>query len=85
MQFCKIDKEIIGNVYDKNKSKQNKFTPGTHIKIIDPKKINIMKPNYLLLLSWNIKKEIMRQEKQFLNNKGIMIIPFPEPRLIRKY
>ena len=44
-----------------------------------------MKPNYLLLLSWNIKKEIMRQEKQFLNNKGIMIIPFPEPRLIRKY
>ena len=85
MQFCKIDKEIIDNVYDKNKSKQNKFTPGTHIKIIDPKKINIMKPNYLLLLSWNIKKEIMRQEKQFLNNKGIMIIPFPEPRLIRKY
>ena len=39
----KIDNKIIDYVYDKSKFKQNKYTPGTHIKIIDPKKINVIK------------------------------------------
>ena len=85
MQFNKIDNKIIDYVYDKSKFKQNKYTPGTHIKIIDPKKINIMKPDYLLLLSWNLVKEIMKQEKKYLKNNGKIIIPFPEPRLVNKY
>ena len=85
MQFNKIDNKIIDYVYDKSKFKQNKYTPGTHIKIIDPKKINVIKPDYLLLLSWNLVKEIMKQEKKYLKNNGKIIIPFPNPRLVKKY
>ena len=62
--------------------KQNMYTPGTHIKIIDPKFINLNKPNFLLLLSWNIAKEIVKQEKDYLKQGGKFIIPFPEPKII---
>lgn len=84
LQFCNIDKDCIDFVYDKSKFKQGKYTPGTHIKIIDPKFININKPHYLLLLSWNITKEIIRQEKKYLNNNGKIIIPFPNPIILTK-
>ena len=82
LQFCNINKNYIDFVYDKSRFKQGKFTPGTHIKIIDPKFINLNKPSYLLLLSWNISKEIMQQEKHYLNRNGKMIIPFPKPKIL---
>jgi len=82
LQFCNINKNYIDFVYDKSRSKQGKFTPGTHIKIIDPKFINLNKPSYLLLLSWNISKEIIQQEKHYLNRNGKMIIPFPKPKIL---
>ena len=37
MQYCKIDSRLIDFVFDKSKLKQNRFTPGTNIKIFDPK------------------------------------------------
>ena len=82
LQFCNINKNYIDFVYDKSVFKQGKFTPGTHIKIIDPKFINLNKPSYLLLLSWNISKEIAQQEKHYLNENGKMIVPFPKPKIL---
>ena len=84
LQFCKINKNYIDFIYDKSRFKQGKFTPGTHIKIIDPKFINLYKPNYLLLLSWNISKEIIQQEKRYLNRNGKMIVPFPKPKILTR-
>ena len=83
MQFCNINNKLIDYVYDRSKFKQKRFTPGTHIKIIDPKLINKHKPDYILLLSWNIAKEIAKQEKKYLNSGGKIIIPFPNPHLLR--
>ena len=40
MQYCKIDSRLIDFVFDKSKLKQNRFTPGTNIKIFDPKYIS---------------------------------------------
>ena len=82
LQFCNINKNFIDFVYDKSKFKQGKYTPGTHIKIIDPKFINVKKPDYLLLLSWNILKEIVKQEKKYLRRNGKIIIPFPNPKIL---
>ena len=82
LQFCKIDKDFIDFIYDKSRFKQGKFTPGTHIKIVDPKFINYHKPDYLLLLSWNISKEIAKQEKEYINRNGKMIVPFPKPKIL---
>ena len=60
--------------------KQGRFTPGTNIPIKSPKDIQKSKTEYLLLLSWNIKEEIMKQEK-FLKNGGKFIVPFPHQEL----
>lgn len=83
LQFCGIDKNYIDFIYDKSKFKQGKYSPGTHIKIINPNLINTNKPDYLLLLSWNIAKEIVKQEKKYLNKNGKMIVPFPNPHILR--
>lgn len=82
LQFCKINNKLINYVFDKSQLKQNKYTPGTNIKILNPNKISRKKVDYLLILSWNIKNEIMKQEKKFKKNGGKFLVPFPNPRLI---
>ena len=83
LQICNIGSNYLDNIYDKSKIKQGKYTPGTHIKIIDPKYIDAKNIDYLLLLSWNLSKEIAKQEINFLRNKGKLIIPFPKPKIFR--
>ena len=83
MQFAKIDNKLIDYVFDKSKLKQGRFTPGTNIKIRDPKHISRNKVDYLIILSWNIKNEIMKQEKIFLKKGGKFIIPFPKPKILK--
>ena len=83
MQYCKIDNKLIDYVFDKSKLKQRRFTPGTNIKILDPKFIVRKKVDFLIILSWNIKEEIIRQESSFLKKGGKFIIPFPNPRILK--
>ncbi len=83
MQYCNINNKFIDTVFDKSKLKQGCYTPGTYIKIQNPKFIKNSKISYLLILSWNIKNEIMNQEKEFVKNGGKFIIPFPKPRIIK--
>ena len=82
MQYCKIDNKYINYVFDKSKLKQNCYTPGTNIKIRDPKILKKTNTEYLLILSWNIKKEIIKQEKNFVKHGGKFIIPFPKPKIL---
>ena len=67
LQFCKLDNKKIDFVFDKSKLKEGSFTPGTNIKILNPTMIKKINPDFLLLLSWNLKKEILNQEKKFHN------------------
>ena len=82
MQFAKIDNKLIDYVFDKSKLKQGRFTPGTNIIIRDPKYISKNKVDYLIILSWNIKNEIIKQERVFYKNGGKFIIPFPKPKIL---
>lgn len=84
MQFCGINNKIIDYVFDKSILKQRCFTPGTQIKIKSPIDIKKTNTQYLLLLSWNLKKEILKQEKYFIKNGGKFIIPFPSPKIAQK-
>ena len=84
MQFCKINNKIVDYVFDKSSLKQGCFTPGTKIKIKNPADIKKTNIQYLLLLSWNLKKEIIKQEKNFIQNGGKFIIPFPSPKIVQK-
>ena len=82
LQICDIGK-YLDNIYDKSKLKQGLYTPGTHIKIVDPQKISIKNTDYLLLLSWNLAKEIANQESVFIKKGGKLVVPFPMPHVFK--
>ena len=71
--------KYIGEV---NKFKFNKFTPGSKIKIISEHKLKKMKPDYLLVLPWHFKDNIIKKEKAFLNSGGKLLFPLPDIEII---
>lgn len=77
LNYCKIGTDLIDYTVDLNPGKQGCFLPGTHIPIFHPDKIKETKPDYLLILPWNIKDEVIEQMK-FINTwGGKFIIPIP--------
>jgi C-methyltransferase C-terminal domain len=66
---------------DRNPYKQGRFTPGMHIPIYHPDKIRETKPDYLLLLPWNLKSEIIQQMSFVRGWGGKFIVPIPEPTI----
>lgn len=61
LNFCNIGTKHIKFAVDLNPYKQGMFLPGTHIAIEDPRKIDVVKPDYVVIMPWNLKEEIMRQ------------------------
>jgi len=76
LNYCNIGSSLIDFVVDKNFSKVGKLLPGSHLKIFSVDKLKKYKPDYLVILPWNIKKEIIRQIKSNeLKTKFITAIP----------
>ncbi len=82
LQYCNINSKLIENIYEVNKFKFNRYTPGTNIKIISEKKIREKKPDYLLVLPWHFKDFILNKEKKYLSNGGKLIFPLPEIEIV---
>ena len=78
LNYCEIDKEFIDYSVDQNPFKQGLFLPGTHIPIKNPDEIQNTKPDYLLIIPWNLKNEIMEQRKYIRDWGGKFVIPIPE-------
>jgi len=77
LNFCGIGKDFIEYTVDKNPHKQELFLPGTHIPIYSPEKVLSTKPDYLLILPWNLKDEII-EEMNFIrdwNGKFVVLMP----------
>ncbi|HEV2729262.1 MAG TPA: class I SAM-dependent methyltransferase [Terriglobales bacterium] len=78
LNYCGVGKDLIDYTVDRNPYKQGRFTPGTHIPIYHPDKIGETRPDYLLILPWNLKSEIMEQMSFVREWGGKFIIPIPE-------
>jgi len=78
LNYCGIGKKFIDYAVDQNPYKQGLFLPGTHIPIKDPKEIQKTKPDYLVIIPWNLKEEIMEQMKYIRVWGGKFMIPIPE-------
>jgi len=78
LKYCGISKEFIEYTVDKNPHKQGLFLPGSHLPIYGPEKIQETKPDYVLILPWNLKDEIMKQMNYIRNWGGKFVIPIPE-------
>ena len=77
LNYLGIRNNKIRFIYDANKLKQNKYLPGTHIKILNPAMIKKNRPDYIIILPWNVKTEIIKQLKfaKKWNCKFITLIP----------
>jgi len=82
LNYCGIRTDFLDYTVDRNPYKHGKFTPGTHIPIFPPSKINETKPNYLLILPWNLKEEIIKQMSFIKEWGGKFIVPIPEPTVL---
>lgn len=81
LNYCKIDSTVIECVVDRNPHKQGLFLPGTHIPIKDPVVVKQIKPDYLLILPWNLKDEIMEQMDYIRDWGGKFVVFIPEVRV----
>ncbi|MBM2818966.1 MAG: methyltransferase protein [Nitrosarchaeum sp.] len=78
LNFCKIDTKFIKYTVDKNPYKQGLFLPGSHIPIKKPEKIHETKPDYVFILPWNLKDEIIK-EIEYVRKWGCkFVIPIPK-------
>jgi hypothetical protein len=78
LHYCGIGKDLIEYTVDRSPHKQGRFLPGTHIPIYHPSRINETKPDYVIILPWNLKDEIMDQ-LQFIGEwGGHFVVPIPE-------
>ena len=78
LNYCGIRTDFIDYTVDRNPYKQGKFLPGTHIPILHPDKIKETKPDYLFILPWNFKDEIMAQMSGIREWGGKFVVPIPE-------
>jgi hypothetical protein len=67
---------------DRSPHKQGMFLPGTHIPIFAPEKIAQTKPDYVLILPWNLKDEIVRQLPEVRGWGGKFVVPIPEVTIL---
>jgi len=80
LNSLKLKKNIVKFIAENNNKKINKYTPGTHIKIVSDKVFLQKKIDYAILLSWNYKKFFLKKSL-FKKNGGKFIIPLPTPHL----
>ena len=78
LHYCGIGKDLISYTVDRNPYKQGRLLPGTHIPIYNPDRIRETKPDYVVILPWNIKDEIIEQLQYIREWGGKFIIPIPE-------
>jgi len=83
LNYCGIKNDLIEFTVDISPHKQGLYLPGTHIPIHQPKFIKKNKPDYVLLLAWNLKEEIMEQMNFIREWGGKFVIPIPNVRVIK--
>ena len=81
LNYCGIRTDFIDYTVDRNPYKQGKFLPGTHIPIFAPEKIGETQPDYVLILPWNFKDEIMDQMSGIRDWGGRFVVPIPEVKI----
>jgi len=80
MNFAEIGSDLIQYVVDKNPAKQGKFMPGSHIPIVSPEALRSQRPDYLVILPWNIVAEVKQQNAQLgeLGTRFVTAVPHLE-------
>jgi SAM-dependent methyltransferase len=78
LNYCGIRTDFLDYAADKNPYKQGRYLPGTHVPIVSPDAISDSQPDFILILPWNIKEEIMAELAYTATWSARFIIPIPD-------
>lgn len=82
LNYCGVKKDLIEFVVDASPHKQGKFLPGSHISVVKEDEISKLKPDYILILPWNIKDEIMEQLRYIRKWDGKFVTAVPNLKTV---
>lgn len=82
LNYCGVGRDFIAFTVDRNVHKQGLLLPGTRIPVLVPDEIAKRRPDYVLILPWNLREEIVAQLNQIPDWTGQFIIPVPEPVIL---
>jgi hypothetical protein len=82
LNYCGVGLDFIEYTVDRNPHKQGHYLPGTHIPIRSPEAIAETRPDYLLILPWNLKDEIIRSEAYIGEWGGQFVVPIPQLQVL---
>lgn len=82
LNYCGIRKDLLPFVVDLSPHKQGKYLPCSHIKVVGEAEIRQYQPDYILILPWNIKEEIMAQLDYIRAWGGKFVVPIPQVQVI---
>jgi cyclopropane fatty-acyl-phospholipid synthase-like methyltransferase len=82
LQHCGITRDLLPAIAEINKDKFGCFTPGTNIPIISETEAHAMRPDYLLVLPWHFRENIIQRESAFFERGGKMIFPLPKVEVV---
>jgi len=81
LNYCGIRTDFLDYTVDRSPHKQGKFLPGTHVPIFHPDRIRETQPDYVLILPWNLRDEIMEQMAHIREWGGQFVVPIPEVKV----
>jgi SAM-dependent methyltransferase len=82
LNYVGIGQETLDFVVDRNTHKQGRYIPGVRLPIASPERVLAEQPDYVLILPWNFKDEIMAQQAEYRRRGGKFIVPVPRPTII---
>ena len=81
LNYCGVRTDFLDYTVDRSPHKQGLFLPGTRIPILAPERISITKPDYVLILPWNLKDEITAQMSMIREWGGRFVVPIPRAEI----
>jgi hypothetical protein len=83
LNYCGIKNDLLGFVVDANPHKQNKWLPASHIPVVAESYLKAQRPDYVLILPWNLRDEITRQLAYIGDWGGQFVIPIPHLQVVK--
>ncbi len=82
LNYTGIGRETLDWVADRNVHKQGRFLPGVRVPIVDPARLLEEQPDFVLILPWNFRDEILAQQAEYRRRGGRFIVPIPKPEVL---